>query len=144
MAVYAAASDLASYLAGIDSDLRPPTGAAAVEALLTAAEQDVDRVCGAYPKLPTGLVFAPALLTLPQQDALRRATCAAAEFRIASGDEVIGASEFLSGNLQLAWRGPRPPGQRVLEELAGYGLIRRSGCAAPTPLPLLPLFPPWP
>jgi len=144
MAIYASANDLASYLAAIDSDLRPPTSPAAVEQLLTAAEQDVDRVVGAWPKLPSGLALAPALLTPAQQAAVTRATCAAAEFRLASGDEVVGASEFLSGSLTLAWRGPRPPGQRVAEELSGFGLIRRSGCALPTPDPLPLVFPPWP
>lgn len=131
MAVYATSADLTAYLQ--NDGLSVPDGA--VEALLDQAQEDVDRAVGAFPKLASGLVFDPTLLAAAQQDALRRATCAAAEYRLATEDEAIGASEFLSGPVTLAWRGPRPPGPKVLEALAGHGLFRRSGCAQPTPEP---------
>jgi len=138
MAVYAVAGDLTVYLAS-----RPDLAAPAdVEVLLREAEQDVDIAIGAFPKLASGLALDPATLTAVQVDALRRATVFAAEFRLETGDELVGATEYVAGPLSVAWRGSRPPGPKVLEALAGHGLYRRSGCAAPSPLPPLPLY--WP
>jgi hypothetical protein len=134
MAIYATSADLAAYLAATREDLPAPTDQGALEALLIEAQQDVDVAVGPFPKLASGLALDPSTLTAPQQAALRRATCAAAEFRLDSEDE-SGATEFLAGPLTVGWRGSRPPGPKVIEALAGYGLIRHSGCAAPSPEP---------
>jgi len=89
--------------------------------------------------LATGRKLDPATLSPAQRAALSRATAAACEFRLAVGpEELTGETDYLSGELTMLRRASRPPGPRVLEELAGFNLIRRSGCALPDPPPLLP------
>ncbi len=109
-------------------------GAARADDLLALAHDDVDRAIGGV-RLPSGRALDPELLADPQVAALKRATVEAAALRLEDGDNIRGATEYLSPRLTVAWRGPRPPGPAVFEILAGHGLLRNTGCAAPTPPP---------
>jgi hypothetical protein len=46
---------------------------------------------------------------------------------------LAGGEDFLSGGL-VSLRPPLRTPPRALEELAGSGLLKRSGCAQPSPL----------
>jgi len=135
MATYATAEQLVAYCAvsGVviaESDDER-------EALILRAEEDVDRILGPYLRDPvTGRKLIPNLLTAAQRDALARATCAAAEFRAAQGEDTLvgdddGTTSVPELGLAAVATLPRPPGPKCLEALADYGLVIRSGCAAP-------------
>jgi hypothetical protein len=64
------------------------------------------------------------------REALSRATCAQVEFALAMGvDVLVGAQDNIASLGSITFRpGPLPRiGPRVPEELAGHGLIIRSG-----------------
>lgn len=134
MATYASAELLAEYVAG-NALVRLPEGED-VERLLERAERDVDRVLGPYPPDPaTGLKFDPGELTTAQRGALARATCAAAEFVLAQGPELLtGADDGVAaaGSVSYSLRPAPRQAPRLLEELAGHGLIARTLTALPT------------
>lgn len=134
MATYASSGDLEEYIAGNDDVVLPVD----VEALLEQAERDVDLAIGQnIAKLPSGLLLDPALLSASQREALARATCAAAEWRLLiDADDLTGGLSVIPSTVTLIGRPGRPPGPRVLEELAGHALIRRSGTVKPDPPPL--------
>lgn len=133
MAAYATAADLEAYLAGSTAESERPLGPARIERLLEDAQRDVDRAIGGVADPVTGLRVDVASLTAAQRGALARATCAAAEHRIEIADEIPGGTEFGPPGVPLLWRGSRPPGPRVFEELAGFALVRRSGTLAVLP-----------
>lgn len=129
---YATVEDLAAYVADVP-EIVVPDGEAA-ERLLERAERDVDRVYGPWPILSTGLKFDPGSLPVTAREALRRATCAAAEFRLIVGeDELIGDTEYAPEQLRVL-RSAGRIAPKMREELSGHGLVIWSGCAAPTPV----------
>lgn len=123
MATYATVSDLRAYAdltGGDDADL---------ERVLIRAERDVDRVAGNQGARPDSqlLKFAPAGMGARQADALRRATCAQAEYRITVGEPfmVKGQHQSVSGP-QFSTSGKLPRvGPKVMDELAP--LVNRWG-----------------
>jgi hypothetical protein len=145
---YASPADLDEYLDDLDPTRtipRPGAGSlgdpddadAYAERVLDRAEHDVDRVVGPWPLQPHGRKFDPEALTLPQQTALRNATCCAASFRLAIEElALLGEEEHIPSAVTID---PRRAFVRdspaVIEILAGTGLLRRSGCAAPDPYP---------
>lgn len=125
MATYATATDLADYLSA--SGVLNHFADADTEKLLQRAERDVERAAGPGPLLASGLRFDPVSLSSSRRTALMRATCAAAEYRLQVGeDALVGGDEMLPSELQLVRRAGRQ-GPKVLEELAGFGLITFSG-----------------
>ncbi len=143
MATYATAEQVLEYLADSDVELSVERDGAGellpsprLERLIAHAERDVDRAIGGPPiPLATGLRLDPTTLPAAQRAALSRAVGAAVEYRLSIDPEaLVGADDFLpGGDLTVLRRASRPPGPRVLEELAGYGLVKRSGCALPDP-----------
>ena len=137
MPVYATPDQLRAYLAGrvdIDGLATPPPDLDddTLAELLDRAERDVDRVVGPWPLYASGRKFDPATLPLPARDALSRAACAAAEYRLTEGEtDLIGETDFLPPEVgTILRRGPRV-GPKVIEELAGSGLLRYSGTVTP-------------
>ncbi len=56
----------------------------------------MDRIAGRWPVYSSGSKFDP-ILTAPQRDALKRATCAAAEYRLVAGEgELIGVDDGIA------------------------------------------------
>lgn len=134
MATYATAADLAAFITDTADVIAPEGGAA--ERLLQRAERDVDRVCGPWPVLSTGLKFDPPTLPVTSRAALSRATCAACEYRLLVGeDELVGDSEYLPAMLSLV-RSAGRIAPKMIEELSGHGLMIYSGTALPTPEPV--------
>lgn len=126
MAVYAVPEDLRVYTAR-NTAVDVPDDDAAVEVLLDEAQREVDRACGPWPFLSTGLKFDPPLLPVTGREALRRATCAAAEWLLMlEPEERVGASDLLPAGLSITQRAGRVS-PRMVEELAGHGLMLYSG-----------------
>ncbi|MGI8511399.1 MAG: hypothetical protein ACR2NH_02095 [Solirubrobacteraceae bacterium] len=117
--VYATVADLQSYIEGGTT-----LDAAALERVLERAERDVDNLLGDYDRDPdTDRKLAPDTLPAHQQRALRRATCAQAEYRIAMGEQffIEDQFQFVAGP-DFQRRGRLGyVGQRVLGELADSG-----------------------
>jgi hypothetical protein len=135
MATYATIADFGLYVLD-NTEVQLPTEEDAVERLLERAERRVDQALGPYPLSFAGeLKLDPEALTAAQQAALARATCAAAEHELLVGlDFLAGGDDFLSGDVTVL-RQPIRISPRMIEELTGTGLLRRSGCAAPEPSP---------
>ena len=128
MPVYATAADLRDYAQ--DSGVMIPADDAEAERLLVRAELDVDLIAGPWPILSTGRKFDPPTLPVTAREALRRSTCAQSVFRIAQGeDELIGVVDDVASFGSLTLRAVTVPriGPRAIEELAGHGLLIRSG-----------------
>jgi hypothetical protein len=131
---YATEQDLEEYLLDAEG-IDVPEGEAA-ERLLARAEADVDLVLGPIARnATTGRKIDPATLTTIQRAALSRATCAAAEWRLAMDeDDLVVQEDGIRAVAGITFAPmPRPPGPKVLEELADYGLVKRSGTVLPTP-----------
>jgi hypothetical protein len=148
MGAYATGEEVAAYLSD-NPDLDLPPGvdedgeaipSSELERLIAHAERDVDRAIGGPPVLlATGLRLDPTALSAAQRGALARAVGAAVEYRLSIDSEaLVGADDYVPSEVSIINRAGRPPGPRVAEEMSGYGLIRRSGCALPDPPPLLP------
>lgn len=128
MAVYALAADLTAYAS---ADVILPANTDELEALLEEGERMVDRHVGPWPVLSTGRKFDPATLPVTAREALRRATCAAAEFiSMLDSEEWIGASDFLPPTLTVLSRAGRVS-PKMTEELAGSGLVIWGGTVEP-------------
>jgi hypothetical protein len=81
----------------------------------------------------SGLKLDPEGLTDVQKAALVRATCAAAEFCLVQGeDSLVGAEDGIASLPLVAFSGRPLPrvAAKAVEELAGSGLVVRSGCAS--------------
>jgi hypothetical protein len=141
MATYATAADLGLYVLD-NPGVVLPTDPDAVERLLERAERDVDAVLGAWPLFASGLKIDPAQLDVVQQAALARATCAAAEFRLVLGEEaLVGDEDYLPSEVTILRRAANVS-PKMLQELAGTGLVKRSGTALPDPpTPTWPVTP---
>lgn len=134
---YATIEDLTAYLRedGIPTARIPDDEAA--ERLLARAEREVDRAIGGPPHPTRRRRLEPSLLTAAQAEALARATCAQASFLLEQRPRtLIGADDGLTSIGELAFSARPLPrlGARVLEELAGFGLLARSGTVAPSPV----------
>jgi hypothetical protein len=104
------------------------------EALINAAEDDVDRFLSYYlDRDPvTGRKLDPSRITDAQVGALARATCSQAVFRLEVGDEdILGADSVTAAGGVTFGPTPRPPSPAALEALSGYGFAWRSGTVAP-------------
>ncbi len=128
MAVFASPADLPAYASQADLEAYiegwTTTDAAALERLLKRAERDVDTLLGAYARQSaTGLKLDPAALTTLQANALSRATCAQAEYRIEMGEEFFVQAQYTYvAGPDFQRRGELPRiGPKVLPELAGHG-----------------------
>ncbi|HXH89703.1 MAG TPA: hypothetical protein VNI55_13985 [Gaiellaceae bacterium] len=132
MATYALWSEVVAFCEG-NQDVTLPGDSVAQERLLREAERAVDRSLGPWALLSTGLKIDPAALDLVQRPALSRATCAAAE-HIAMLDPAfwVGDDDFLPNEVSILRRAPRVS-PKMIEQLAGQGLIRRSGTVATSP-----------
>jgi hypothetical protein len=130
MAVYASQTDLAAWVEDNPYVMLPGEDEA-VERLLQAAERAVDRAIGGTTRDgPNGLRVDPDALDEDAREALRRATCAAAEHLEMLGPEFwVAEDDFLPNEVTILRRAQRES-PRMLEELAGHGLVRRSGCVA--------------
>ena len=132
MAIYATANDLAEYLR--ESEVPMPAGDA-VDRLLERAEIAVDLIVGPWPWFANGRKFDPEQLDTVQRVALSRATCAAAEHILSlDADMFVGGDDYAPPEVTVLRRAARTS-PRAVEELAGHGLIRKSGTlAAPVEL----------
>lgn len=127
MATYATQADFEAYVEGWTT-----SDPAALERLLERAERDVDSAVGRWDRQDNGLKFGtPATdneqgLTDLQKDALARATCAQAEYRLAMGEAffVEAQPENVSGP-DYSQTGALPRiGPKVYDELEGTDLMR--------------------
>jgi len=126
MALYSTTQELADYVAS-NEDATLPASPEATQRLLERAEGVVDRALGPWPYLSTGRKLDPAALDLVQRAALSRATAAAAEhLLVVDASFLAGAEDFAPGEISVLYRAMRDA-PRVLEELAGHGLVKRSG-----------------
>jgi hypothetical protein len=136
--VYATAEDFRDYVRDVPADTLAVPHDEAIERLLERAERDVDRIAaGPLPPLETGRKFDLDDLTEAQADALKRATCAAAEWRLAMGEaELIAADDGVAqvgGLITLTTRPVERVAPKLREELAGSGLFLYSGTLRPEP-----------
>jgi hypothetical protein len=144
VATYASSDDLNAYLAGDRGALRALRGAD-VEALLERGERAVDLALGPshYTRdATTGLLLDPGTLTDAQRGALSRATCAYVEWLLLVGSEwAAGDSLETAGGVVLAAPPQRTP-PKMLSELQGFGLLKRSATVLPPPPPVVDEFAP--
>lgn len=106
----------------------------ALDALIRRSEQDVDLLVGnSTPRDPlTGRRLAPGTLTADAQIALARGTAASAIWRAVVGERELldpdGATSVSAGGVSISL-GPtvRPPCPLAVEEMVGYGILRKSG-----------------
>ena len=132
MATYAQPQDLREYASG-DPDAAVPEDDEEVERLLARAEIVVDEVIGGVydDDLLTGRKLDPGELLPGQATALSRATCAAATHELHLGRAVLeGTEEYSPADVQVVIRPIISPPPQTLRELAGHGLIKKSGCVA--------------
>lgn len=111
-----------------------------ITALIEKAEGDVDNACGAHRRdTTTGLKFVPGNLRTTDADALKRATCAQAQYRQAMGPQffiVAQYSETQGPDYNIKGKLPRF-GPQAMSELERSGLLRlttswvRHGCDDP-------------
>jgi hypothetical protein len=130
MPIYATADDLTAYLKR--STAMPPVDDDDANALLEEAEREVDRYAGVgWPWLSTGRRFDPPSLPVYAREALKRATCAAAEWLLmVEPGERAGDTDYLPDSLRVERRAGRVA-PRLVEELAGSGLVLYSGTVTP-------------
>ena len=126
MPTYASEADLVEYVRD-NPHAALPVDVEARARLLERAERRVDEALGPWPLLSTGRKLDPAALDLVQRSALARATCAAAEHELLLGPEFfVGDDDYLPNDVSILRRASRVS-PRMLQELSGTGLIRRSG-----------------
>jgi hypothetical protein len=144
--VYTTADAVRAYVQDNRAAVRALRGADddALERLIATAQHAVDLVCGGEaPDPSTGLRIDPAALTEAQATALARATAAWVEWALMIGLPVVaGDSIETPMNVAIATPAARQP-PKMIFELAGYGLLRRSGTVQPDPEPVLPPWHPW-
>lgn len=133
--LYATAEQVRAELAGHD-DLDLPDDVA-LDALVEEAQREVDRRLGPLlTSASTGLKLTPLLLASSQRAALTRAVAVAVGHAVLlDTEQAFGVGDWLpQGFTPLPGIGS---GSIIDAQLAGHGLIARSGCAAPDPEPLL-------
>lgn len=125
MPTYATVSDFEDY-----SEDWTTTDPAKLEKIIEAAERDVDRILpyqGARPDSQM-LKIDPAQLGARDKDALMRATCAQAEYRIQMGAAFFRKAQHQSvSGPQFSTQGTLPRiGPKVTEELASFSRGKAS------------------
>jgi hypothetical protein len=134
MALYASTADLEAYVAD-NPDAVLSGDPEAQERLLARAERTVDLALGPWPFLESGRKLDPETLDEVQRAALSRATCAAAEHELIIGLSVLaGDADYAPSEVQIALP-TLITSPRMLRELAGHNLVRRSGCVTTPPDP---------
>jgi hypothetical protein len=131
---YVAIDAVRAYLEAGDFTAELPILEAEAEAVILAAEDDVDRFLDFYlDRDPTtGRKLDPAKLTDAQVGALARATASQTAFRLEAGeDELVGSDALSAAGGVTFGPTPRPPSPAALEALSGYGFAWRSGTVAP-------------
>lgn len=132
--VYAIRSDLET-LRVTNPDVEVPGDRAAQDALLEAAEIAVDLVLGPWPRYANGRKLDPSTLDVAQREALKRATLAACEHLLSvDRDVLLGADSYAPDGVQVVARTLFTSPQ-MLRELAGHGLVRKSGTVTTLPDP---------
>lgn len=130
MSAYASVEDFENYVEGWETDDQ-----AALERILERASRDVDRFVGAQYRMQDNgyrfgdLTVNPQALTQGQIDAVKRSTCAQAEYRITKGEEwfVEDQYEAVSGP-DFATKGKLPRfGPKAREELRNSGIVKATG-----------------
>lgn len=129
MPTYADPAELDTYASARDYSDRLPDGAPALNALLETAERDLDGAIGVGDRETndTGLLVDPAADLEPRQaEALSRATCAQALYRIEMGpqhfvraqrDKIAGRAFTSEGKLPVV-------GPEAMRELQHAGVFR--------------------
>jgi hypothetical protein len=145
VATYASTADLLDYVIDNRAAWRTLRNAddEQLERLVERGERAVDLVLGAaWPRDPaTGLRLNPTTLTQAQRDAVSRAVCAYVEWLVLVG-AAVEAGDSVEAPATLAVLQPaarQPP--KIVAELAGYGLLKRSATVQPDPAP--PPGHPW-
>ena len=134
MGVYASREELAAYVAD-NSYAVLPGDEESEERLLARAERTVDLALGPWPFFSNGRKLDPESLDVVQREALSRATCAACEHELLVGLALLaGDSEYAPNNVTVIMPTLITP-PRMLRELAGHGLVRRSGTVTTPPNP---------
>lgn len=137
MATYATPGDLDAYLADDVGARRVLLSAddEAKERLLERGERAVDVALGPthYTRTAAGLLLDPTTLTAAQQGALSRATCAYVEWLLLVGSEFEAGDSLETPNGIAFVQPPQRTPPKVIAELAGYGLLRRSATVLPDP-----------
>lgn len=134
MGAYATAAQVTSALAAYP-DLTPPSGEL-LDHLIALGESAVDRRLGPYVGDPlTGRKLDATLLNAGQRAALVRAVAVAVgHLSQLDGEQALGVDDVLPAS--LAPQRGAGLAVRIDEQLAGHGLVARSGCAAPDPVPV--------
>jgi len=118
--VYATVADVESYIEGWTT-----TDSAALDRLLDRASRDIDNLLGDYGdrEPTTDLKLDPSALTVHQAYALRRATCAQAEYRFTMGEGFFVEDQYsFTAGPDFQRRGSLARiGPKVLPELADSG-----------------------
>lgn len=135
MSAYATESEYEDY-AGTDA----PSD---VERLLEKASDDVDTVLGTYRVLEdgdfAGRKIDPETLDYPASRALKRATCAQAQYRLEMGEAFFIQPSIASSGPEFSLEQPASHiGPLTWRELAGSGLLRNM-----TSVSERPSSPPW-
>jgi len=132
MGTYATAAEVVAELAAY-SDLQLPSGDA-LERLIDQAERAVDRRIGGHLVDPmNGRRVVPLLLTSWQREALKHAVAVAVGHLSEQDTEAaFGHDDLLPVSLQRIHGDGL--NRKIDAELAGSGLVRRSGCARPDPV----------
>ncbi|MEJ7893539.1 MAG: hypothetical protein WKF94_12965 [Solirubrobacteraceae bacterium] len=136
MGVYCTAAFVRAY--AVDSGTVLPASDVEVERMIARAERDIDRLIGPHLRDPiTGLKLVPADLLTGQASALARATAAQVEWRAVVGEETMigrddGTNQLSVGGMSMDLGPPsRGPSPKVLDELAGWGLVVTQLIASP-------------
>lgn len=128
MALYATPAQVRAYVQG--SGVIVPADDGEVGRLIERAEREIDLVLGPWPRFSNGRKLDPPALSVTAREALQRATAAQVEFDSAMGaDVLVGAQDGIAaiGGISFS-RDPLPrTAPRAVEELAGHGLLIRSG-----------------
>lgn len=133
--MYATREELNGYIVGGVVALGVEDNDEAVNPILDAASRDVDRYVGfSWSMEPNGFRFGdltanPKKLSNEELVALKRATCAQAEYRIAKGEEFFRHDQFRStSGPDFATQGKLARfGPKAREELRYSGLQRAMG-----------------
>jgi hypothetical protein len=132
VSTYATPAEVRAYVS-VETAVLLPKADADLEAMIETAELDVDRQLSARIERDpiTGRKLTLADLSAVQVVALSRATAAAVEWRALQGEDDLAEADdgvTEAGGLRTGPM-PRPPGPKMIEELAGFGFAWRSGLA---------------
>ena len=128
MPTYATRADCLAYTEGLVVEDN-----AAFDRLIERAEDDIDNIAGPLPvDEGTGRKFVPANMSTGSAAALRRATCAQAEYRVEMGEAFFTRAQFPeSSGPDFSRKGTLPYfAPKAARELRSTGLLRATGARA--------------